>query len=173
LAGDRRYPDGSGRRSACNSRRRDFLSQLVVGRRYGGIYGHQQTGGVGVEPVSAIGSSPPNQWPEGLHPESIMNHVQIRRHERNPHLWVVSSQSGDDIAYITYPGNGYLAMPIGKWQSALADFLGKRFDTVEAAFEAVAHSFSEITESDLQRREQFVGPFDHHHVTRSAKYHSA
>ena len=102
-----------------------------------------------------------------------MNNVQIRRHERNPHLWVVSSQDGDDIAYITYPGNAYFAMPTAKWQSAHADFSGKRFDTVDAAFEAVAHSFSEITASDLQRREQFVGPFDHHHMTRSAKYHGA
>ncbi len=43
-----------------------------------------------------------------------MVNLQIRPHERNPNLWWVSSQSGDDVAYIARLGNGYRAWPTGK-----------------------------------------------------------
>jgi hypothetical protein len=49
----------------------------------------------------------------------------------------VSSQ-GDDVAYITRPGNAYLAWATGKAMPAQADFVGKRFDSVDEALEAVA-----------------------------------
>ena len=42
-----------------------------------------------------------------------MHNFQIRPHEKNPKLWWVSSQ-GDDVAYITRPGNAYLAWAAGK-----------------------------------------------------------
>ena len=42
-----------------------------------------------------------------------MHNLQIRRHEKNPNLWWVSSH-GDDVAYITRPGNAYLAWATGK-----------------------------------------------------------
>lgn len=70
-----------------------------------------------------------------------MGNLQIRPHERNPNLWWVSSK-GDDVAYITRPGNGYLAWATGNWKPSRADFVGKRFDSVDAALEAVARSFS-------------------------------
>ena len=70
-----------------------------------------------------------------------MDGLEIRPHERNPNLWWVSSQ-GDDIAYITRPGDGYLAWATDKWKPGHADFVGKRFDTVDAALEAVVRSFS-------------------------------
>ena len=70
-----------------------------------------------------------------------MDNLQIRPHERNPNLWWVSSQ-GDDVAYITRPGNAYLAWATGKVLPAQADFVGKRFDTIDEALEAVARSFS-------------------------------
>ncbi|MEA2897942.1 MAG: hypothetical protein QOJ84_3557 [Bradyrhizobium sp.] len=70
-----------------------------------------------------------------------MDNLQIRRHERNPNLWWVSSQ-GDDVAYITRPGNGYLAWATGNGKPGHADFVGKRFDTIDAALEAVAKSLS-------------------------------
>jgi hypothetical protein len=69
-----------------------------------------------------------------------MDHLQIRPHERNPNLWWVSSH-GDDVAYITHPGNAYLAWATGKMPGQ-ADFVGKRFDTVDEALQAVARSFS-------------------------------
>lgn len=70
-----------------------------------------------------------------------MDNLHIRPHERNPNLWWVSSQ-GDDVAYITRPGNAYLAWITGKAMPAQADFVGKRFDTIDEAIEAVARSFS-------------------------------
>jgi hypothetical protein len=70
-----------------------------------------------------------------------MDNLQIRPHERNPNLWWVSSQ-GDDVAYITRPGNGYLAWATGKAMPGQADFVGKRFDTIDEALEAVVRSFS-------------------------------
>jgi hypothetical protein len=70
-----------------------------------------------------------------------MDNLQIRPHARNPNLWWVSSQ-GDDVAYITHPGNAYLAWATDKWKPSHADFVGKRFDTVDEALEAVARNFS-------------------------------
>jgi hypothetical protein len=70
-----------------------------------------------------------------------MDNLQIRPHERNPNLWWVSSQA-DDVAYITRPGNGYLAWATGKAMPGQADFVGKRFDTIDEALEAVVRSFS-------------------------------
>jgi hypothetical protein len=70
-----------------------------------------------------------------------MDHLQIRPHERNPNLWWVSSQ-GDDVAYITRPGTAYVAWTTGRAMPAQADFVGKRFDTIDEALEAVARSFS-------------------------------
>jgi hypothetical protein len=52
----------------------------------------------------------------------------------------VSSQ-GDDVAYITRPGNGYLAWATGKMPGQV-DFVGKRFDTIDEALQAVTRSFS-------------------------------
>ena len=52
------------------------------------------------------------------------------------------SSQGDDVAYITRPGNAYLAWATGKAMPGQADFVGKRFDTVDEALEAVARSFS-------------------------------
>jgi hypothetical protein len=79
--------------------------------------------------------------PSRLPPEGVMDNLQIRPHERNPNLWWVSSQ-GDDVAYITRPGNIYLAWATDKWKPGHADFVGKRFDTVDEALQAVARSFS-------------------------------
>ena len=70
-----------------------------------------------------------------------MHNLQIRPHEKNPKLWWVSSH-GDDVAYITRPGNAYLAWAAGKCETRQADFVGKRFDTIDEALEAVARSFS-------------------------------
>jgi hypothetical protein len=70
-----------------------------------------------------------------------MDNLQIRPHERNPNLWWVSSQ-GDDVAYITRPGNAYLAWATDKWKPGHADFVGKRFESVDEALQAVARSFS-------------------------------
>ena len=70
-----------------------------------------------------------------------MDNLQIRPHERNPNLWWVSAQ-GDDVAYITHPGNAYLAWATDKWKPSHADFVGKRFDSVDEALQAVARSFS-------------------------------
>ena len=70
-----------------------------------------------------------------------MHNLQIRPHERNPNLWWVSSH-GDDVAYITRPGNTDLAWTTGKTMPPHADFVGKSFDTVDEALEAVARSFS-------------------------------
>jgi hypothetical protein len=71
-----------------------------------------------------------------------MNGLQLRQHEGNSNLWWVSSQDGDDVAYITRPGNGYLAWATWRWKSAPADFVGKRFDSVDAALEAVIKSLA-------------------------------
>lgn len=65
--------------------------------------------------------------------------VQIRKQDRNPNLWWVSSQSGDDVAYITHQGKGYLAWPV---KPVRADFLGKPFETVDDALAAVARCLS-------------------------------
>jgi hypothetical protein len=54
----------------------------------------------------------------------------------------VSSQGGEDVAYITHPGNGYLARATGKGKPGQADFAGKRFDSIDAALAAMATSFS-------------------------------
>ena len=70
-----------------------------------------------------------------------MHNLEIRPHEKNPKLWWVSSQ-GDDVAYITRPGNAYLAWAAGKAVLRQADFVGKPFDTIDEALEAVARSFS-------------------------------
>jgi hypothetical protein len=70
-----------------------------------------------------------------------MDNFQIRPHERNPNLWWVSADGGD-VAYITRPGNAYLAWATGKAMCAQVDFVGKRFDTIDEALEAVARSFS-------------------------------
>jgi hypothetical protein len=71
-----------------------------------------------------------------------MDHFQLRQHTHNPNLWWVSSQSGDDVAYIARPGTGYLVWTTGNWKYARADFVGKRFESVDAALEAVVRSFS-------------------------------
>ena len=98
--------------------------------------------GVGAEPSPAIVSSASTgQEPNRLSPEGVMDNLQIRPHERNPNLWWISSQ-GDDVAYITRPGNGYLAWATDKWKPNHADFVGKRFDSVDEALQAVAGSFS-------------------------------
>jgi hypothetical protein len=68
-----------------------------------------------------------------------MENVRIRQHDRSPNLWWVSSQSGEDVAYITHPGKGYLAWTMGP---AGADFVGKPFDSVDAALAAVARSLA-------------------------------
>ena len=70
-----------------------------------------------------------------------MHNLQIRPHEKNPKLWWESSH-GDDVAYITRPGNAYLAWAAGKAVLRQADFVGKPFDTIDEALEAVARSFS-------------------------------
>jgi fructose-specific component phosphotransferase system IIB-like protein len=70
-----------------------------------------------------------------------MHNLQIRPHGKNPNLWWVSSH-GDEVAYITRPSNAYLAWTTGKAMPADADFVGKRFDTVDEALEAVARSFA-------------------------------
>jgi hypothetical protein len=70
-----------------------------------------------------------------------MENIQIRQHDRNPNLWWVSSQGGEDVDYIMHPGNGYLASATGKGNPGQADFAGKRFDSIDAALEAVAGSF--------------------------------
>jgi fructose-specific component phosphotransferase system IIB-like protein len=70
-----------------------------------------------------------------------MHNLQIRPHGKNPNLWWVSSH-GDDVAYITRPSNAYLAWTTGKAMPAHADFVGKRFDTLDEALEAVARSFA-------------------------------
>ena len=70
-----------------------------------------------------------------------MDNVQVRPHERNPNLWWVSSR-GDDVACITRPGKGYPAWTMGNGKPDHADFVGKRFDSVDAALEAVTKSFS-------------------------------
>ncbi len=69
-----------------------------------------------------------------------MDNLQIRPHDRNPNLWWVSAQ-GDDVAYITRPGNCYLAWTTGKAMPAQADFVGKRFESIDEALKAVARSF--------------------------------
>jgi hypothetical protein len=71
----------------------------------------------------------------------MMNQLEIRQHERNPNLWWVSSH-GDDVAYITRPGDGYLAWATYRWKSAPADFVGKRFDSVDDALQAVTKSLT-------------------------------
>lgn len=70
-----------------------------------------------------------------------MNELQLRQHERNSNLWWVSSH-GDDVAYIMRPGNGYAAWATWRWKSAPADFVGKRFDSVDEALEAVTKSLA-------------------------------
>ena len=66
-----------------------------------------------------------------------MSRFEIRQHDRNPNLWWVSSQ-GDDVAYITRPGNAYLVWTTGTAMPAHAEFIGKRFDSIDAALEAAA-----------------------------------
>ena len=66
-----------------------------------------------------------------------MEQVHIRQHDVNSNLWWVSSPSGDDVAYITHLGNSYL---VWATEPAPADFVGKRFDTVDAALAAVVKS---------------------------------
>jgi hypothetical protein len=118
------------------------LSQLVIEGCRERIHGWRQTDDVGAEPSPAIVSSASTgQKPNRLSPEGVMDNLQIRPHERNPNLWWVSSQ-GDDVAYITHPGNAYLAWATDKWKPSHADFVGKRFDTVDEALQAVAKSFS-------------------------------
>ena len=70
-----------------------------------------------------------------------MRSFRIRQNQQNPNLWWVSSQ-GDDVAYITRPGNAYIAWSTGRAMPAQADFVGKRFDSIDEALEAVAKSFS-------------------------------
>jgi hypothetical protein len=71
-----------------------------------------------------------------------MDNLQIRPHERNPDLWWVFSQSGDDVAYIARLGSGYRAWATGKAKSVQDDVVDTRFDSIDAALEAVARSFS-------------------------------
>jgi hypothetical protein len=70
-----------------------------------------------------------------------MDNLQIRPHERNPNMWWVSSH-GEDVAYIVRPGNAYLAWATYRWKPSHADFVGKSFNTVDEALDAVARSFS-------------------------------
>jgi hypothetical protein len=142
LVGDTSNPVDPARRLVRSVRRGDYLSQLVIESCLDGIHGHRKTVGVGAEPSSAIvRSASTRQKPNRLSPEGVMENLQIRRHERNPNLWWVSSQ-GDDVAYITRPGNAYLAWATDKWKPGHADFVGRRFDTVDEALEAVARSCS-------------------------------
>lgn len=71
-----------------------------------------------------------------------MNGLQLRQQQQNPNLWWVTSSSGEDVAYIAHPGDGYLACTTDKWKSAPAEFVGKRFESVDAALEAVAKSIA-------------------------------
>lgn len=71
-----------------------------------------------------------------------MDNFQVRPHERNPNLWWVFSKSGDDVAYIARLGNDYRAWATGKAKPGQGDVVRKRFDSVDAALEAVAKSFS-------------------------------
>jgi hypothetical protein len=142
LAGDTQNPVDPARRLVRLGRCGDCLSQLVIEGCREGIHDHRQTVGVGAEPSPAIVSSASTgQKPNRLSPEGVMDNLQIRPHERNPNLWWVSSQ-GDDVAYITRPGNAYLAWATDKWKPGHADFVGKRFDSVDEALQAVARSFS-------------------------------
>ena len=71
-----------------------------------------------------------------------MDNLQIRR-TSNPNLWWVSLH-GDDVAYTTRPGNAYLAWPPTSGNQAMPTSVGKRFDTVDEALEAVARSQSRM-----------------------------
>jgi hypothetical protein len=142
LVGGHRNPVNPSRRLVLAVGRGDRLSQLVIEGGRERIHGQRQTVGVGAErPPGIVSSASTGQEPNRLSPEGVMDHLQIRPHERNPNLWWVSSQ-GDDIAYITRPGNAYLAWATDKWKPGHADFVGKRFDTVDEALQAVAISFS-------------------------------
>jgi hypothetical protein len=142
LVGDHWNPVDPDRRLVRAVRRSDRLSQLVIEGCREGLHGDGHTVGVGAEPSPAIvGSASTGQEPNRLSPEGVMDNLQIRPHARNPNLWWVSSQ-GDDVAYITRPGNAYLAWATDKWKPSHADFVGKRFDTVDEALQAVARSFS-------------------------------
>jgi hypothetical protein len=142
LVGDDRYPVDPIGRPVFAVSGGDRLSQLVIEGCRERIHGQRQTVGVRAEWAPAIVSSASTgQEPNRLSPEGVMDHLQIRPHERNPNLWWVSSQ-GDDVAYITRPGNAYLAWATDKWKPGHADFVGKRFDTVDEALQAVARSFS-------------------------------
>jgi hypothetical protein len=68
-----------------------------------------------------------------------MEEVRIRQPDGNCNLWWVSSPSGDDVAYITHLGNSYF---VWATEPAPAGFVGKRFDTVDAALAAVAENVS-------------------------------
>jgi hypothetical protein len=69
--------------------------------------------------------------------EGLMEQVHIRQHDVNSNLWWVSSSSGDDVAYITQLGNSYF---VWATEPAPAGIAGKRFDTVDAALDAVVKS---------------------------------
>jgi hypothetical protein len=56
--------------------------------------------------------------------------IHIRQHNG---IWWVSLPSGGDVAYITHLGKSYFLWAIEPTQ---ADFVGKRFDTVDAALAA-------------------------------------
>jgi hypothetical protein len=142
LVGDCRNPGNPARRPVRPVRRGDCLSQLVLGGRGGGLHGCRQTVSIGAGPSSAtVNSGSTRQKPNGLRQEGLIGTLQIRPHDRNPNLWWASSQ-GDDVACITRPGNGYLAWTTGKATPGHVDFVGKRFDSIDAALEAVARSFS-------------------------------
>jgi hypothetical protein len=66
-----------------------------------------------------------------------MEQVHIRQQDGNSNLWWVSSPSGHDVAYITHLGNSYL---VWATEPAPAGFVGKRFDTVDAALAEVVKS---------------------------------
>jgi hypothetical protein len=115
---------------------------LVVGRCSGGIHGRDQI--IGDRIKSSLATANPNpvsETQDELPPEGLMENIQIRQHDQNPNLWWVS-QGGEDVAYITHPGDGYLAWATGKRKPGQADFVGKRFGSIAAAPEAAAKSFS-------------------------------
>jgi len=81
--------------------------------------------------------TPTRTGPNELPSQGLMEQVHIRQHDGNSNLWWVSSPTGDDVAYITHLGNSYL---VWATEPAPADFVGKRFDTVDAALAAVVKS---------------------------------
>jgi hypothetical protein len=67
-----------------------------------------------------------------------MEEVHIRQQDGHPNLWWVSSPSGDDVAYITHLGKSYFLWTTEPTQ---ADFVGTRFDTVDAALAGWSKAF--------------------------------